>query len=470
MTSAAVEAALHRDRTSVGEALCEIVEDQWFDRKSTRTQAKDLAPHLCALANAEGGLIVIGLHNGRVEGTDADPKRRNAQMQAGIDFCVPPVSVRSQLVPCVNGKGEPDHLLAIRVETSDTVHATHKDDVYLRIGDETRKLEFRQRQELEFDKGQSSYEARPLAALGFADLDERLVAGYAAALDAGDSRQLLRARGLATTDTLTIAGALLFASYPQGSLPEAFVRVLRYRGKERGTGSRQQLLEDERFEGPIPVLLGGARELIRETQPKRRALQESGTFGDVPLVPEDAWLEGLVNAVVHRSYSNAGDHIRIEIFDDRIEISSPGRFPGLVDLTDPTNTTRYARNPRIARVCSDLNFGQELGEGVKRMFEEMRQAGLTDPVYRQTSGSVHLTLSCEPVDRELEARLPKHARSITRALRESGQLSTGEVSERLGVSRPIAQRELAALRDAGIVEWVGKSLKDPRAFWRLKPT
>lgn len=470
MSSAAVEVALHRGDDSVGAVLCDITEDQWFDRKSTRTQAKDLAPHLCGLANAEGGVIVIGLHDGGVEGTDADPRRRNAQMQAGIDFCVPPVGVRSQLVPCVNDRGEPDHLLVIRIETSDTVHATHKDEVYLRIGDETRKLAFRQRQELEFDKGQSAYEARPLPALGFGDLDRRLVESYAAALDAGDSHRLLRARGLATKDTLTIAGALLFAEYPQGSLPEAFVRVLRYRGKERGTGSRQQLLEDERFEGPIPTLLSGAREFIRELQPKRRALQESGTFGNVPLVPEDAWLEGLVNAVVHRSYSNAGDHIRIDIFDDRIEISSPGRFPGLVDLTDPTNATRYARNPRIARVCSDLNFGQELGEGVKRMFDEMRQAGLTDPIYRQTSGSVHLTLSGEPVDRELEARLPRHARAITRALRESGQLSTGEVSDLLGISRPVAQRQLAELRDVGLVEWVGRSPKDPRAFWRLKPT
>jgi ATP-dependent DNA helicase RecG len=229
-------------------------------------------------------------------------------------------------------------------------------------------------------------------------------------------------------------------------------------------------LEDLHVEGPIPSQLFEAREVIERLQPVRRALVAgTGLFGEVPLVPEDAWLEGVVNAVVHRSYSVAGDHIRVEIFDDRIEIWSPGRFPGLVDLSDPSNATRFARNPRIARVCSDLSFGQELGEGIRRMFEEMRLAGLDDPVYRQASGGVNLTLLADPVDRELDAWMSERGRAIIAALREGGRLSTGEVAEVLAVSRPVAQRELGTLRDAGLIEWVGKSPRDPRAFWRPRP-
>jgi ATP-dependent DNA helicase RecG len=104
------------------------------------------------------------------------------------------------------------------------------------------------------------------------------------------------------------------------------------------------------------------------------------------------------------------------------------------------------------------------------MFEEMRQAGLDDPVYRQSSGGVHLTLLAEPIDRELDARLSERARGIMAALREAGRLSTGEVAELLDISRPVAQRELSTLREAGMIEWVGKSPRDPRAFWRLHPT
>lgn len=470
MGTVAAEKALNGPADEVGPALLALREGQWFERKSNRIAPVDLANQLIGFANADGGILVVGLHDGIVEGASAAPGRLEAQMQANIDFCDPPVRARSWQVACIDSGGEENDLLVFEVASSDVVHANQKDEVYLRIGDENRRLGFSQRQELLYDKGQASYEARPLEGAGFDLLDENLLAEYISAVKAPDARRLLQARGLATDSSLTIAGCLLFAEIPQALFPEAYVRVLRYRGQERGSGARQQLVEDIRVEGPIPRQLLKAKAQVERLQPIRRALKSSGRFGDVPLVPEDAWLEGIVNAVVHRSYSVAGDHIRVEIFDDRIEIASPGRFPGVVDLGDPLKAMRFARNPRVARVCADLNFGQELGEGIRRMFEEMRHAGLTDPVYRQTSGSVELKLLAEPVDRRLEADLPEGARTITAALRSAGRLSTGEIGDILRVSRPVVQRELRQLREAGIIEWVGKSSKDPRAYWRLKST
>lgn len=413
---------------------------------------------------------MVGLRREEVEGTDRTAARRNDQVQAAIDFVEPPLRVRHRLLPCRRADGAADNLLVLEVEPSDGVHANRKDQVFLRVGDENRRLSFAQRQELLFDKGQSSYEGRPLPEAGLDHLDVSLVDQYAGALRAPDRLRMLAARGLAAGGRLTIAGCLLFAEHPQQFLPEAYIRVLRYRGRERGAGVRQQLVRDTRIEGPIPHQLLEARKAIQADQPVRRALLGTGRFGDVALVPEDAWLEGVVNAAVHRSYSLGGDHIRVEVFDDRIEVSSPGRFPGLVDLADPLGATRFARNPRVARVCADLQFGQELGEGIRRMFQEMRQAGLGDPVYRQTAGSVQLTLSAEPVDRELAARLPAEARAITTALRQADRLSTGEIAETLGLSRPVAIARLRTLRDAGLVDWVGKSAKDPRAYWTLPPT
>lgn len=161
--------------------------------------------------------------------------------------------------------------------------------------------------------------------------------------------------------------------------------------------------------------------------------------------------------------------MRFEIFDDRVEIESPGRFPGLSDPSRPLEVTRFARNPRIARVCSDLKFGQELGEGIRRMVEEMRLAGLVDPVYHQTSGSVRLTLSASLGDPELESRLPPGSRDLLRILREGGPAGTGELVDAVGASRPLVLRRLDALRRAGMVSWVGHSQKDPRAYWTLAP-
>ena len=312
---------------------------------------------------------------------------------------------RSRLVHCVANDAATNRLFVIDVEPSSQVHANRRDEVFLRVGDENRRLTFSQRQELLYDKGQSTYESTVVPGAELADLDDELPRSYAEAVNHPDPVRLLAARGLlGRAGELTVAAVLLFAREPQRWFPEASVRVLRYRGTERGTGARQQLLHDRRIDGPIPRQLALARTEILEHLPTRRALGRGGRFERVGLVPQDAWLEAVVNAVVHRSYSVSGDHVRVEIFDDRVEVDSPGRFPGIADTSDPFHVTRFARNPRIARVCADLAFGQELGEGIRRMFEEMRLAGLADPDYVQTSGSVRLTLSSAPLNRALEDR------------------------------------------------------------------
>lgn len=209
--------------------------------------------------------------------------------------------------------------------------------------------------------------------------------------------------------------------------------------------------------------------MIAEFVPRRRALGADGRFVGQPVVPTDAWMEGLVNAVVHRSYSMAGDHIRVDVFPDRVEIESPGRFPGLVDPALPLDIHRYARNPRIARVGNDLGFTQERGEGIRRIFDEMRALGLVDPVYRQTSGSLRLTLlGMSRLDPQIAGRLPGGASEVLIALRTADRpMGTGEVSTLVGRSRPQVIKALQALRDVGEVVWTGNSARDPRATWSV---
>lgn len=469
MSGAGVSQALGAPPQQRGGALLRVPEGQWFDRKSVRVSRQALANLLVGFANADGGTIAIGLGSGEVEGTDDDQAHRNELMQAAVDLTEPPVRARNKLVSCVNRDGEPDHLLVVDVEPGEAVHANQRDEVFLRIGDENRKLGYRQRTELTYDKGQASYDGSPVSGADVGDLDRSRLDSYANLLGHPDPVRLLVARGLADQrQRVSVAGYLLFGAHPQDRFPQAVVRVLRYRGSERGVGARQELQHDRRCEGPIPAMLEEAIEEVRQRQPSRRALGPQARFQPRPLIPEDAWIEGIVNAVVHRSYSLGGDHIRAEVFDDRIEIESPGRFPGLVDPRDPRHLTRFARNPRIARTSADLGFGQELGEGIRRMFEEMRRAGLADPGYMQTSASVRLTLSAVPVDREAEARLPSRSRELLEILREAGELGTGEIADALGMGRPAVIRRLKALEEANLVEWVGKSPKDPRAFWKIK--
>ncbi|XVU26639.1 ATP-binding protein [Actinoplanes sp. CA-054009] len=354
------------------------------------------------------------------------------------------------------------------------MHETSSGDCYLRVGDETHRLTYTQRRELEFDKGQAQFDGFAAEGVTFSQIDAKLVKAYrdSIGISSLETKDVFNARSLLTLkDEITNAGFLLFGKNPQILFPQAYIRVIRFLGLERGTGSRLGVEEgtDVRIEGPIPWAVQRASSEIERLIPQRRSLGPTGLFEPAPIVPRDAWLEGLVNAVIHRSYSLAGDHIRVEIYPNRLEIESPGRFPGLANPSKPLQISRFARNPRIARVCADLRIGQELGEGIKRIFEEMRRVGLGDPVYRQTQGSVRLTLAAIPrLDPRVESRLPDGSQRVLDILRSASvPLGTGDVAEALGMSRPWATSRLRALQDEGLVRWNGKSTNDPRAVWVL---
>jgi predicted HTH transcriptional regulator len=108
--------------------LLTLPEDQWFERKSARLAARALADTLIGLANADGGLVVIGLHNGKVEGISTQKRRSNEHLQANLDFCVPPVPARTRYVACVNQSGEPDQLLVFDIQPSEVLHSNKKDE------------------------------------------------------------------------------------------------------------------------------------------------------------------------------------------------------------------------------------------------------------------------------------------------------------------------------------------------------
>lgn len=444
--------------------LATIRESQWFDRKSGRIDAKKLAETLVAFANAEGGVVAVGIHDGNID--PVNPSHENDLRQAAHDFTEPPVRAYIESLHTRQGL-----VLLIEVEPGQYVHQTTKGECYLRIGDESRRLNYAQRQELEYDRGPQPFDGTPCGATR-EDLSTAAVTSYQDLLGSTSPELMFRARSLLTRDSeLTAAAELLFGEHPQTYFPSAYIRVLRYLDDERGTGSSQNLAADGdiRIEGSLVDQVHKAAEVVDSFVPSRRVLSANGHFERLSTIPHDAWLEGIVNAVVHRSYSMSGDHIRIEIFPSRIEVTSPGRFPGLVDPRHPLDISRHARNPRIARVFSDLGITQELGEGIRRIFNEMRRQGLTDPIYEQTSQSVRLVLpATDALPDDMKRNIGTTGLSILSVLRATPDgLSTGEVVDLLKVSRPTVLRYLTRLRDNKLIISTGKSPRDPRARWKL---
>lgn len=456
------------------EALRDAVESQWLERTSSRTGAVHLADLLIGFANAEGGLIVIGIHGGVIEGTSRAGRLLNEWRQAGLDFTEPPVRHHVEPVACTNSRGDPDELLVIEVEPSEHVHHNRRGEVFLRIGDENRKLAPFEAMELAYDKGESVYDGTAVTGARLADLDDAVVRRYLRKLHVSGQREaVLAARQLIVragraADRPSIAGILLLGSYPQEFLPHATTRLVKYAGSTRETGGRSTVEGETRIEGSLVTQVEGARRRLRRWIPSLTRLGNTGRFEPMIAIPEPAWLEAVVNGLVHRSYSMAGDEIRVELFTDRLEISSPGRLPGLVRIEN-IRSTRFARNPRVARGFAELGYGRELGEGVNRMFDEMARAGLPDPILEQGSAWVKVTFLIDPVRERILRELPRGSQRFAEFLLSEGRVTTGQAMDLLGVSRPTAISYLRRLERRGFVEWTGMSSNDPRAEWQIRP-
>ncbi len=465
-----------------------LKENQYFDRKSARKDDKEIAKHISAFANSAGGKLVIGIEDdGEVTGFKRDGARDIENFErAALTTCTPTPIVRKDRIHVVNSSGEDDLILVLDIEasTSHSVARSSDDEVFLRQNDRSVRLKREQILALEYDKGQRVFEDELVEDSSLDDVDHEVLDRYKEILrtDAPDE-QVLRSRRFMRNGRLTVAGALLFAQDPSVMMPQARVRVLRYDGVKMETGERLNITKERFFCGPLPKVIQGAYELISSMLREFQFLGPDGKFQTVPEYPEFAWFEGLVNAVTHRDYSFRGDYIRVSMFDDRLEIVSPGALPNIVTL-DNMRTTRYSRNPRIARTLVEFGWVRELNEGVKRIYTEMQDSLLNDPVYTEPSGTkVQLTLENNIVARTvrrsetLEDRLSAEAiaslgdyeLTAVRLAFTNGKVTARGLAEHIGRDRRTASRVLGKLiGEEGLLEWHGSSPNDPRQFYTIR--
>ena len=359
-------------------------EGQYFDRKSARIKPEDVVRHVIAFANASGGQLAIGIEDdGQITGF----KRSNAKPvelfeQIPVTMCSPTPRVSVRRIPCVDADGEDDVILVLDIAPSSSHVVEQRTDgrVYLRENDMSVKLDRQQVLALPYDKGQLWFEDEQASRSSIRDIDHATLQRYRGVIGAAglSDERVLEARDFLVDGMLTNAGVLLFAEMPTRFLPSARVRVLRIDGIELHTGQRLNVVKDADFEGPLVTTVEQANQLIGSLLRDFQVLGEDGRFRTVPEYPRFAWFEGLVNAVAHRDYSIRGEYTRVMIFDDRLEISSPGALPNMVTLKN-MRTTRFARNPRICHVLTSFELVRELNEGVHRMYEEMHALGLPDP-------------------------------------------------------------------------------------------
>ncbi|MBQ8074619.1 MAG: ATP-binding protein [Oscillospiraceae bacterium] len=170
-------------------------EKQIMDRKSAKIKAVDLAIPVIAMANADGGYLAIGIEdNGIITGIDNFEKNVNELLRVPFDFCNPNVQVDLKTMDVVDHRGNPNHILRMQVYPSNKVVASQADEVYLRVGDKSKKLNFEQRLQFVYAKGVKYFEDQPVAGATIEDIDLDFVSEYCRKIgyDKGDAEFYLR--------------------------------------------------------------------------------------------------------------------------------------------------------------------------------------------------------------------------------------------------------------------------------------
>lgn len=183
------------------------------------------------------------------------------------------------------------------------------------------------------------------------------------------------------------AAAVLFSRDPRTQISRAAVQLVRRTGIGPGPGPTHARTE---VAGPLDDVAEQCLAFIAK-HTGRYEVVTGLRRESIPEYPEEVVREAVVNALAHRDYGLVGSTVDITIWDDHLEVTSPGPLPGHVTV-DNMRAEHYSRNPRIMRVLKTLGLVEEYGDGVDRMFREMESRLLEPPLFSATSDSVTVTL------------------------------------------------------------------------------
>jgi ATP-dependent DNA helicase RecG len=430
------------------------------DRRSVRDQ---IAEQVAGFANAEGGVLILGVEDDQTVSGHQYPADVVAQMLAVPEARLTPPQARGYSV-VLDGF----ELLVFEIESAPRAVMVQGDGYPYRIGDATSQFSEEKINTIK-DRGlvESAEARRAPADIHALDLALMERARGASGTEVTIEDYLVRRRladRVGATLVLREAAVLLFAARPETiTHPNAGVRIFRVAGTERLTGSRHNVQEFPRIEGNLAAVLGETRRLL-ETLIQRSARLRDLFFEEMPEYPTFAWQEAIVNAVAHREYGIQGQSVEVWLYEDRLEIWSPGGLPTEVSLDDLRlgRPAHASRNPRIARVLAELGVMRDQGEGIPRMFEEMEVSFLPVPALDVIGGRFRVVLRKEPIFKDDDTAWPQVVRTLPLAVTQKRALvgldrefTNADYCELNGVDRDAAYRELHDLVDRGLVSSTG---------------
>lgn len=362
-------------------------------------EADKLAELIVAFANAVGGTILVGMDEQQRVHPDAVSSLEPALARA-VSLCDPPLQA-ADLLEWHLEETPQGQIAAITVRPArQQPLSVAGRGIFVRSGALNVRLSAEQ-----FARGgrlpqAPNFEDNILPSATLEDLDEDVIEEYHRNRIKRGPRgesftrdELLRDVGAVDVNgALTVAGMLLFGKHPQRFLPQVGVVIVRF----KGTSMHDVVTSSERYSRRFEIVGPAARMVERTWQvlaeeTQHRALVSGLARQEVYDYPIDAVREAVVNAICHRDYSLSGQRIEIRLFDDRMEIMSPGGLPGHITLENILEE-HYSRNPRLVRGLYYWGYIEELGQGIDIIYDAMRREHHPPPEFRATERSFTLTL------------------------------------------------------------------------------
>jgi predicted HTH transcriptional regulator len=357
----------------------------------------DLADELAAMANTADGVCVLGVDDGTREVLGIPVDALDAVEQLVRELCHdsvnPPLRVHILRLELPDASGAVRAVLKIDVPRSLFVHRSPGGYLH-RIGSSKREMPpdllarlFQQRSQTRLIR----FDEQPVSDTSLADLEPELWQRFCDPTVEEPVRTLHKRRILALAEgqeRVTVTGALLCSSHPERWLPGACARAVRFWGT----------VQDSTHQVDAADVTGPLDRQIRDLytfalRAMRRSVRPGPPPEEVPQFSPRALFEAIVNAVVHRDYSVHGSRIRLFLFDDRLELYSPGPLPNTLTL-DSIAFRQSTRNEAVKSILVKLKVGEAgagsgrgffmeaQGDGVPIIIRETRVLAGSDPIWR----------------------------------------------------------------------------------------
>ncbi len=444
-------------------------ESETLEFKKTTGGLKEAAKTLCAMANQGGGRILFGITPNRtVVGQDVSD-RAIEKVSAAIGRITPQVFPTIQLIPVDRNR----EIIMVQINPGPVRPYRYQGVAYRRVGNTTRAMadEEYNRMLLERMHKEQRWENQPATGWTVNDLDVAAIRNtFAEAVRIGrlnetenqEPEALLHGFRLIRDGALLRAAAVLFGKVERlrYDMPQCLLRVARFRGSDRS-----EFLDNRQFSGNAFTLLANAERFLSDTLPiAGRFKPDQMARIDEPLYPRLAVREALANAICHRDYIIEGGSIGLAVYDDGLEVTSPGPLHfGLTpdDLFEPHDSMPW--NPLIADVFYKRGIIEQWGSGTLKMVSLATSAGLPRPEIEEYKNCVIVRFrpaGYVPSQRNGNGFVERQEMILDLLGRTQEGMAIREIISHLplGTSSRQVRRGLEALRERGLAKPEGHGM------------